>query len=34
LLAEAVMNEGALFEDPRLIEAAADVIEILRKAWE
>ena len=33
LLAEAVINEGSLFENPRPIEAAADVVEILRKAW-
>jgi len=33
LLAETVMDEVPLFENPRAIDAVADIIEILRKAW-
>jgi len=28
-----VMDEVPLFENPRAIDAVADIIEILRKAW-
>lgn len=33
VLAEAVMDEATLMENPRPIDEIADVIEILRKAW-